>query len=80
MSCSLWGAVAAGKQNAHGGVLSDEEEEGMVCDEGDWTNWKTAHHHDGSSGSCSLGSLLVDLHKRFVYDFRQHQVVAWRHA
>lgn len=30
---SLGGAVSAGKENTHGGVVSDEEEEGVVCDE-----------------------------------------------
>lgn len=68
MQCSLRGAVSASKENAHGGVMSDEEEEGVVCDESGWTQG-TAQHQDSSSGSGSLSSLLVDLHESLVDDF-----------
>lgn len=59
--------------------MTDEEEEGVVCHEGGCDHG-TAQHHDGCSGSSSLSSLLVDLHKSFVDDFGQHQVVPRRHA
>lgn len=59
--------------------MSDEEEEGMVCHEGG-SEHGASQHHDGCSGSSSLSSLLVDLHKSFVDDFGQHQVISRRHA
>ena len=48
--------------------MPDEEEEGVVCDEGRWTHG-TAKHHDGGSGSSCLSSLFVDLHEGLVDDF-----------
>lgn len=67
MLSSLRRAVSAHEENALGGVMSDEEEEGVVCNEGGWTQ-SAAQHHDGSSGSSSLGSLLIDLHESLVDD------------
>lgn len=59
--------------------MSDEEEEGVVCHKGGCSHG-TAQHHDCCSAGSSLSSLLVDLHKSFVDDFGQHQVVPRRHA
>ena len=59
--------------------MSDEEEEWVVCFEG-LCNHGGAVRHDSTSSSSSLRSLLVDLHKSLVDDFRQFQVVGLRHA
>ncbi len=48
--------------------MSDEEEEGVVCDECG-RNHCRAFRHDSSSGSGSLSSLFVDLHESLVDDF-----------
>lgn len=76
---SLGRTIPASKQNAHRGVMSDEEEERMVCIEA-LRGHCTAEHHDSTSSSSSLRSLLIDFHKRFVNHFRQDQVVGWGHA
>jgi len=80
MAWSLWGAEPASKENAHGLVMPDEEEERVVCDEEACHGPGTAKHHDSRSGGSRLSSLLVDLHESLVDDIRQHQVVAGTHA
>lgn len=77
--CLLRGAVAAGKENAHGGVMSDEEEEGVIREEHVRNHYR-AFRHDSSSGSSSFGSLLVHLQESLVDDFWQNQVAGGRHA
>lgn len=75
----LGGAVPASKENTLGGVMSDEEEEGVVCNEGSRNSKGTLSDHD-SSGSSSLSSLLIYLHESLVDNFWQDQVVCWRQA
>lgn len=71
MQQPLRGAVSANKQNALSGVMSDEEEEGVVCVEGGWTQG-AAQHHDSSGGSGGFGSFLVDLYESLVDYLGQH--------
>lgn len=71
---SLGGAVSACKDDVHGGVVPDEEQEGVVgvenlCDRG------RAHSDDSGGGRRSLRSLLVDLHVRLVDHPGEEQVV-----
>lgn len=63
---SLRGAVTADKEDGPGGIVSDEEEEGVVRDKC-LRNYFTIRH-DAGSGSRSLSSLLVDLHESLVDD------------
>ena len=72
-------AVAPIEEDTIGGVVSDEEEEGVVSDEGGWHHG-TAQHHDSGRGSGGFCALLVDLHKGFVDDFGQDKVVSGGHA
>lgn len=59
--------------------MSDEEEEGVVCDEGGGT-YGAAQHHDGRRGCSRLRALLVHLHEGFVVNLGQVQVVGGGHA
>lgn len=46
--------------------MSDEEEEGVIGDEGDWAHRSAAQVHDGAGGGGRLRSLLIDVHKGLV--------------
>lgn len=71
--------IPASKEDAQGGVVSDEEEERMVCVELHREHCR-AEHHDRPGSSSSLSSLLIDFHKSFVNHLREDQVVLWGHA
>lgn len=76
---SLGRTIPASKEDALGGVVSDEEEERMVCVE--FLHYKcTAERHDSRGSSSSLSSLLIDVHKSFVNHLREDQVVVCGHA
>lgn len=77
---SLGGTIPASKEDAHGGLVSDEEEERMVCNEFLRREHCTAEHHDSCGSSSSLSSLLIHFHKSFVNHLREDQVVLWGHA
>lgn len=61
----LWGGVSTSKENTLAGVMSYEEEEGVVCFEGSRTLIGTLGNHD-RSGSSSLSSLFIYLHESLV--------------
>lgn len=71
---SLGGAESAGKEDVLGGVVPDEEQEGVVRVEG-LGDHSRAHVDHGGGGGGGLRPLLVDVHESLVDHFGEDQVV-----
>lgn len=75
----LGGAVSAGEEDVPGGLVPDEEQEGVVCVEGLGDHGR-ALGDDGGGGGGGLRPLLVHVHEGLVDHLGEDQVVPGRHA
>lgn len=66
----LWASVLPKEEDAFSGVVSDEEEEGVVCHEMLLSCHTKVNHY--SCGCCCLCAFLIYLHKSFV-GYRRHK-------